>query len=75
MKKGQYLQDGLSDLLQNYKVGKSWHVEHVCSLNLTSISYSFWNIRRKVLKLKKIDEKRAITPIRVIRFISKLQGR
>jgi hypothetical protein len=62
-------------LLQNCKVGRSWHAEHVCSLNLTSISYSFWNIRRKVLTFKKFDEKRAITPIRVIRFTSKLQGR
>jgi hypothetical protein len=31
-------------------------------LNLTFISYSFWNIRRKVLKFKKFDEKRATTP-------------
>jgi hypothetical protein len=36
-------------------------------LNLTSISYSFLNIRRKVLKFNKFDEKRAITPIRVIK--------
>ena len=48
---------------------------HFCNLNLTSISYSFWNIRRKVIKLKKFDEKRAITPSWVIRFTSKLQGR
>ena len=38
-------------------------------------SYSFWNIRRKVLKFYKFDEKRAITPRWVIRFTSKLQGR
>jgi hypothetical protein len=25
----------LRDLLQNYMVGRSWHAEHVCSLNLT----------------------------------------
>ena len=31
-------------------------------LNLTSISYSFWNKKRKVLKFWKFDEKRAITP-------------
>jgi hypothetical protein len=68
MKKGQYLQDGLSDLLQNYKVGKSWHVEHVCSLNLTSISYSFWNKGRRVLKFWKFDEKREITQKWVMGF-------
>ena len=42
-------------------VGRSWQAEHVCGLNLTSISYSFWNTRRKVLKILKCDEKRAIT--------------
>jgi hypothetical protein len=41
---------------------RSWHAEHVCCLNLTSISYSFWNKKRKVLKFRKFDEKRAITP-------------
>ena len=46
-----------------------------CNLKLTFISYSFWNIRRKVLKFYKFDEKRAITPRWVIRFTSKLQGR
>jgi hypothetical protein len=55
-------QDGWSDLLQNYRVGRSWHAEHVCSLSLTSISYSYRNIRRKILKFWKFDEKRAITP-------------
>jgi hypothetical protein len=34
---------------------RSWHVEHFCSLNLTSISYSFWNKGRKVLKFWKFD--------------------
>jgi hypothetical protein len=68
MKKGQYLQDGLSDLLQNYKVGKSWHVEHVCSLNLTSISNSFWNKGRRVLKFWKFDEKSEITQKWVMGF-------
>jgi hypothetical protein len=29
---------------------RSWHVAHFCNLNLTYISYSCWNIRRKVLK-------------------------
>jgi phosphorylcholine metabolism protein LicD len=29
---------------------RSWHAEHFCSLNLTSISYSFWNKGRKVIK-------------------------
>jgi hypothetical protein len=43
--------------------------------DLTSISYSFWNIRQKVLKLKKkIDgKKREITPKWVMEFTSKLQ--
>ena len=35
------------------RVGRSRHGAHFCNLNLTSISYSFWNIIRKVLKLKK----------------------
>jgi hypothetical protein len=39
-------------------VGRSWHAAH---LNLIFISYSFWNIRRKVLIFYKFDEKRAIT--------------
>jgi hypothetical protein len=38
-------------------VGRSWHAEHVCSLNLTSISYSFWKKGQNVLKFY---EKRAI---------------
>jgi hypothetical protein len=42
--------------------------------NLTSISYSYRNIRQKRLKFWKFDEKRAITPRWVIRFSSKLQG-
>ena len=75
MKKRQELQDGLSDLLQNCKVGRSWHAKHVCSLNLTSISYSFWNKGRKALQFWKFDEKRPITPRWVIRFTSKLQGK
>ena len=61
-KKGQELKDGSSDLLQNCRVGRSWHAEHVCSLNLTSIFCSFWNKGRKVLKFWKFDEKRAMTP-------------
>jgi hypothetical protein len=56
-------------------VGTSWQAEHICSLNLTSISYSFWNKRRKVLKCWKYDEKRVITPEYVMQFTSKLQGR
>jgi hypothetical protein len=39
-------------------VGRSWQAEHVCSLNLTSISYSFWNKGRIVLKFWKFDEKK-----------------
>ena len=61
-KKGQLLQNGHSDLLKNCRVGRSWHAEHVCSLNLTSISYSFLNKGRKILKFWKFDEKREITP-------------
>jgi hypothetical protein len=38
--------------------GRSWHAAHFCNLNLTFISYSFWNIRRKVLKFYKFDEKK-----------------
>ena len=53
---------GYMDLLQNCMVGRSWHAEHVCSLNLTFISNSFWNKGRKVLKCWKFDEKREITP-------------
>ena len=53
MKKRQELQYGKSDVLQNCRVGRSRHGAHFCNLNLTSISYSFWNITRKVLKLKK----------------------
>jgi hypothetical protein len=49
-------------IAKNYSVGRSWQAEHVCSLNLTSISYTFWNKGRKVLKFWKFDEKRAITP-------------
>jgi hypothetical protein len=42
---------------------RSWHAEHFCNLNLTFISYSFWNIRRKVLFFfYKFDDKRARTP-------------
>ena len=41
-------------------VGRSWQAEHVCSLNLTSISYSFLNKGRKVLKFGKFNKKRAI---------------
>ena len=75
IKKGQQLQDGYSDLLQNCRVCRSWHTEHVCSLNSTSISYSFWNKGRTVLQFRKFDEKRAITPKWVMGFTSKLQGR
>ena len=53
---------GQSDLLQNCRVGKFWHTEHVCCLNLTSISYRFWNKGQKLSKFRKFDEKRATTP-------------
>ena len=62
------------DFLQNCRVGRSWHAANFCNLNLTFISYSFWNIRWKVLNFfYKFDEKRARTPRWVIRFTSKLQ--
>ena len=57
------------------RVGRSWHAAHFCNLNLTCISYSFWNKGRKVLKLWKFDEKREITSKWVMGFTSKLQGR
>jgi hypothetical protein len=38
-------------------VGRSWHAEHVCSLNLTFISYSFLNKGQKVLKFRKFNKK------------------
>jgi hypothetical protein len=41
---------------------RSWHTKHVCCLNLTSISYRFWNKGRELLKFRKFDEKRATTP-------------
>ena len=62
MKKGQELQDGWSDLLPNWRVGISRHGAHFCNLNLTSISYSFWNITQKVLKLKIKIDRRAEPP-------------
>jgi hypothetical protein len=40
----------------NSKMGNGIYFKiaaHFCNLNLTSISYSFWNIRRKVLKFKR----------------------
>jgi hypothetical protein len=57
-----------------YLIGRSWHAAHFCNLNLTFIFYSFWNIRRNVLKLKKFDEKRAITPKWIMEITLKLQG-
>jgi hypothetical protein len=56
----------------NCMVGRSWHAKHVCNLNLTFISNSFWNTGRKVLKCWKFDEKREITPKWVRGFTSKL---
>jgi hypothetical protein len=47
-------------IVQNCRVGRSWYAAHICNLKLTFISYSFWYIRRKVLKFYKFDEKRAI---------------
>jgi hypothetical protein len=59
----------------NCRVGRSRHTAHLCNLNLTSISYSFWNKGRKVLKLWKFDmKKKVITPKWVLGITSKLQG-
>jgi hypothetical protein len=44
-----------------------------CQSSRYTVSYSFGNTRRKVLKFYKFDEKRAITPRWVFRFTSKLQ--
>jgi hypothetical protein len=63
------------NLLQNCRVGRSWHVAHFCNIYLTSISSSFWNNGRKVLKCWKFDEKREITPKWVTGFTSKLHGK
>jgi hypothetical protein len=54
------------------KIEHIWQAEHVVSLHLTSISYIFWNKKRKVLKFW---WKRAITPKWVMGFTLKLQGR
>jgi hypothetical protein len=53
---------GSGELLPSLGVRRTSYSAHFCNLNLTFISYSFWNIRRKVLKFDKFDEKRAITP-------------
>jgi hypothetical protein len=58
MKKGQQLQNGWWGLVKNCRVGRSRHAAHFCNLNLTSISYSFWNIRWKVLKFRKNDDEK-----------------
>jgi hypothetical protein len=49
---------------------RSWYAQHVCSFNLPSVSYSFWNKGWKVLKFNKFDEKREITPKWVMGFTS-----
>ena len=41
-----------------FRLGWSWHAEHVCCLNLTSISYSFLNKGQKVLTFWKFEEKK-----------------
>ncbi len=73
-KKGNNSKMGNRIYFKNCRVGRSWHAANFCNLNLTFISYSFWNIRWKVLIFfYKFDEKRARTPRWVIRFTSKLQ--
>ena len=52
-KKGNSSKMGNGIYLNNCSVVRSSHSAHFFNLNLTSISYSFWNIRRKVLHLKK----------------------
>ena len=50
MKKGHNSKMGNQILLQNCRVGRSYHAEHVCSLNLTSISdiiNGLWVITQK----------------------------
>jgi hypothetical protein len=49
-------------LLWNYWANFNQLCWNVCSFNLPSVSYSFWNKGRKVLKFWKFDEKREITP-------------
>jgi hypothetical protein len=57
----------------NFKIFcRPWHAEHFCSLNLTLISYSFWNKEWKVLKFWKFDEKREITPKFEVNLITHL---
>ena len=74
---GQMPSDGNSSYrpAKNCSVGRSWQAEHVFSINLTSISYTFWNKGRKVLKFWNFDEQRVITPKWVIGFTYKWQGR
>jgi hypothetical protein len=57
----------------NFEVNLITHIGVIALL--TSISYRFWNKGRKLLKFRKFDEKRAITPKWVLGFTSKLQGR
>ena len=49
----------------NFKMGNQIYFkiadyvdEHVCCLNLTTISYSFWNKGQKVLKFWKFEKKK-----------------
>ena len=57
-KKGNNFKMGNQIYFYNCRLGRSWHAEHVCCLNLTSISYSFWNKGQKVLTFWKFDEKK-----------------
>jgi hypothetical protein len=41
-----------------FEIKDEKYAAHFCNLKLTFISYSFWNIRRKVLKFYKFDEKK-----------------
>ena len=45
---------GKWDLLKNCSVDRSGHAAYFCNLNLTSISYSFWNKGRKSINILKI---------------------
>jgi hypothetical protein len=52
MKKGNNSKMGNQILLQNCRVGRSWHVEHVCSLNLASISRLLGNNSKTVNNIR-----------------------
>jgi hypothetical protein len=48
MKKGQLLQDGLSDLLQNCRVGRSCCADHFVTYQIFDIINDFWVITQNL---------------------------